>query len=217
MQLQNLYIWWHERFHGIHWNYSSHRNWRTPNFMEFHGTARVSEICALQVPWNSILFHKTAPVSEIGALQAPWNSMEFRGTARVSDWRTPSSMEFHGTARVRESGALNVPKFIWNLGRILWNLNFPILMKIVFNFAGCINFRKLISTLYLFPTYVFFFNIYIILYAFPELLITCQNVIQDLFSMLIETYLDPFLQKSMELFEQHHLDNTCGSMEFHGT
>ena len=39
--------------------------------------------------------------------------------------------------------------------------------------------------------------------------------------MLIETYLDQkvpwnFLQSSMELFEQH-LNNTRGSMEFHGT
>ena len=39
--------------------------------------------------------------------------------------------------------------------------------------------------------------------------------------MLIETYFDQkvswnFLQSSMELFEQH-LNNTCGSMEFHGT
>ena len=38
--------------------------------------------------------------------------------------------------------------------------------------------------------------------------------------MLIETYFDQkvpwnFLQSSMELFEQH-LNNTCGSMEFHG-
>ena len=44
--------------------------------------------------------------------------------------------------------------------------------------------------------------------------------IQNLFSMVIETYFDQkvpwnFLQSSMELFEQH-LNNTCGSMEFHG-
>ena len=36
----------HQKFHGIPWNCSCHRNWRTPSSMEFHGTARVSEIGA---------------------------------------------------------------------------------------------------------------------------------------------------------------------------
>ena len=36
--------------------------------MEFHGISRVSEIGALQAPWNSMEFHGTARVSEIGAL-----------------------------------------------------------------------------------------------------------------------------------------------------
>ena len=44
--------------------------------MEFHGTTRVIEIGALQIPWNSMEFHGTAHVSEIDALQVPWNSME---------------------------------------------------------------------------------------------------------------------------------------------
>ena len=44
--------------------------------MEFHGTARVVEIGAFQVPWNSMEFHGTARVIEIGALEVPWNSME---------------------------------------------------------------------------------------------------------------------------------------------
>ena len=44
--------------------------------MEFLGTASVSEIGALQVPWNSMEFHGTARVIEIGALEVPWNSME---------------------------------------------------------------------------------------------------------------------------------------------
>ena len=55
-------------FYGITWNFLFQRNWRTPSSMEFHGTARVSEIGALQVPWNSMEFHGTARVSEIGAL-----------------------------------------------------------------------------------------------------------------------------------------------------
>ena len=104
--------------------------------MEFHGTARVSEIGALLVPWNSMEllvssklaqfhssmeFHGTARVSEIGALQVPWNSMELLVSAKLAhskfhgipwnfschrNWGTSSSMEFHGTARVSEIGAL---------------------------------------------------------------------------------------------------------------
>ena len=57
----------HPKFHGIPWNCSYHRNWRTTGSMEFHGTSRVGEIGALQVPWNSMEFHGTARVSEIGA------------------------------------------------------------------------------------------------------------------------------------------------------
>ena len=40
------------KFHGIPWNCFCQRNWRTPSSMEFHGTARVIEIGALEVPWN---------------------------------------------------------------------------------------------------------------------------------------------------------------------
>ena len=57
----------------------------TSSTMEFHGTARVSEIGALQVPWNFRGFHGTARASEIGAPQVPWIYMEFHGTARVSE------------------------------------------------------------------------------------------------------------------------------------
>ena len=132
---------------------------------EFHGTARVSKFGALQVPWNSMEFHGTAGVSEIGALHVPRNSLEF-----------------HGNARVIEIGALQVPwnsmellvSVPWNSivpivcylmeplvssihwvlkwDRIPWNLSFQILMKIIFNCAGWINFRKLINTLYLFAS-----------------------------------------------------------------
>ena len=63
-------------FHRIPWNFSCQRNWRTSSSMEFHGTARVSEIGALLVQWNSMEFHGTARVIEIGALEVPWNSME---------------------------------------------------------------------------------------------------------------------------------------------
>ena len=62
--------------------------------MEFHGIARVSEIGAPKVPWNSMEFHGTSHVSEIGAIQVPWKSMELR-MRQFAD--TISSMEFHGT------------------------------------------------------------------------------------------------------------------------
>ena len=75
----------YSKFHGIPWNCSCQRNWRTPSSMEFHGTSRVSEIGELQVPWNFLEFHGTSRVSEIGVLQVPRNSMEFHGTARVSE------------------------------------------------------------------------------------------------------------------------------------
>ena len=69
-------------FHGIPWNFSCQRNWRTPSSMECHGIAHVSEIGALEVAWISMECHGDARAFEIGALQVPWNSassMEFRG------------------------------------------------------------------------------------------------------------------------------------------
>ena len=119
------------KFHGIPWNFSSQRNWRTPSSMEFHG-----------IPWNcsshrnwrtqsSMEFHGTALVIEIGALLVPWNSMELLVSAKLAhskfhgipwnfscqqNWRTPSSMEFHGNALVIEIGALLVP---WNSMELL--------------------------------------------------------------------------------------------------
>ena len=111
-------------FRWIQWNCSCHRNWRTPSSMEFHG-----------IPWNCSC-HR--------------------------NWRTPSSMEFHWTARVTEIGALQIP---WNsteplvsaklahsrLQNLFWiRINF---CGIIFNFAGWINFRKLISTLYIFESH----------------------------------------------------------------
>ena len=69
------------------------------------------------------------------------------------------------------------------------------------------------------PTYLLL-PIFALYHEFPVLLTTYQNIIQNLFSMLFETYLIKkipwnFLQNSMGLFEQH-LNDTCGSMEFHG-
>ena len=184
----------HLKFHGIQWNCSSRRNWRTPSFMEFHGTARVIEIGALQVPWNSMEL----------LVSVQWNSME----PIVCYLMDPLVSSIHWVLK-------------WD--RIPWNLSFQILMKIIFNCAEWIDFLKLINTLYLFAisltNWCFVINICTIPYAFPALLITYQNIIQNLFSMLIVTYFDQkvpwnFLQSSIELFEQH-LNNNCGSMEFH--
>ena len=224
--------WSSMEFHGIPLNCSCHRKWRTWNFMEFHGTARVIEIGALLVSWNSMKFHGTARVIEIGTP----SSMEFHGTAGVS------SMEFHETYCFYLMEPL-VSSIHWVLkwDRIPWNLSYQILMKIVFNSSGWINFPKLINTLYLFAisftNWCFIINICIIPYAFPALLITYQNIIQNLFSMLIETYFDQkfhgtfsrvpwnFLNNiwttpvvpwnSMELFPYSRVP--WNSMEYHGT
>ena len=187
----------HLKFHWIQWICSCHRNWRTPSSMEFRGTAHVIEIGALQVPWNSMEL----------LVSVPWNSME----PIVCYLMEPLVSSTH---------------WVLNWDRIPWNLSFEILKKIIFNCAGWINFRKLINTIYLFYAslfhqLMFIINICIIPYAFLTLLIMYQNIIQNLFLMPIETYFDQkvpwnFLQSSMELFEQH-LNNTCGSMEFHGT
>ena len=63
----------HHRINGIPWNFSCHQNWCTPSSMEFHG-----------IPWNfschrnwciSMEFHGSARVSEIGAFLVPWNCL----------------------------------------------------------------------------------------------------------------------------------------------
>ena len=113
----------HSKFHGIPWNYSCQRNWRTWSSMEFHGTARVIEISALQVPWNSMEL----------LVSVPWNSME----PIVCYLMEPLVSSIH---------------WVLNWDRIPWNLSFQILIKIMFNCAGWINFRKLINTLHLFAS-----------------------------------------------------------------
>ena len=73
-------------FHRIPWNCSCQRNWRILSSMEFRGISRVSEIGALQVPWNSIEFHGTARVIEIGAPKVPWNSMELLLSSKLAHY-----------------------------------------------------------------------------------------------------------------------------------
>ena len=205
----------HSKFHGIPWNCSCHRNWPTWSSMDFHGTARVSEIGALEIPWNSMELLVSSKLAHFKFHGIPWNCSCHR------NWRTPSSMELLVSVPwnsmepivcyLMEPLVSSIHRVLkWD--RIPWNLSFQILMKIIFNCAGGINFRKLINTLYLFTisftNWCFIVNICIIPYAFPALLITYQNIIRNLFSMLIETYFDQkvpwnFLQSSMELFEQH--------------
>ena len=169
----------HPKFHGIPWNCSCHRNWRTPCSMEFHG-----------IPWNCSCQRNWRILSSMEFHGIPWNcscqrnwcnkrSMEFHGIpwnfSCQRNWHTSSSMEFHGTARVSEICALQVPwnsmellvSVPWNYRnlfcclleplvssmhwvlkwyKIPWNLSFKILMKIVFNCAGWINFHLIFST-----------------------------------------------------------------------
>ena len=135
--------------------------------MDFHGTWGAPIAMIRTVPWNSMEFHWTwsAPISMKRAVS--WNSMElgFRQFRRncsfqrnIGALQVPwNSVEFHGTVCVSEIGELLLDGAIFiietlslNLSRIPWNLRFQILMKIIFNYAGWINFRKLTNTLYLF-------------------------------------------------------------------
>ena len=78
----------HPKFHGIPWNCSCNRNLRTPSSMEFHGTARVSEIGALEVPWNSLLV--SAKLAHLKFHGIPWNSMELLVSSKSAH------LKFHG-------------------------------------------------------------------------------------------------------------------------
>ena len=136
-------------FHGIPLNCSCHRNWQTPSSVEFRGIARVIEIGALQIPWNSMEFYGTASVIEIGPFQFPWNFIELFVSSKLA------YSQFHGIlCNLFILFISRKPFVLWKLSLIRVELyrilSFPILMTIVFNFAGWINFRKLISTLLLF-------------------------------------------------------------------
>ena len=90
-------------FHEIPWNCSCQRNWRTQSSMEFHGTSHVSEMGALQVPWNSMELLVSAKLAHSKFHGIPWNCSCQRKL------RTQKSMELHGTSHVSEIGALQVP------------------------------------------------------------------------------------------------------------
>ena len=98
----------HFKFHGIPWNCSCHRNWHTP-------TARVMEIGALQVHWNTLELHRTAHVMEINAPQVSWNSKEFHGTAHVIE-----IVDFQFATYNMHFGqySLRIKKIIQNFSRV---------------------------------------------------------------------------------------------------
>ena len=121
----------HFKFHGIQWNCSCQQNWRILSSMEFHGTACVSEIGALLVPWNSMELLVSLKLAYSKFHGIPWNSMELLVSAKLAhlkfhwipwncsyqrNWRILSSMEFHGTSPVSEIGTLQVP---WNSMELL--------------------------------------------------------------------------------------------------
>ena len=80
MELGVRQIRWHEKFHGIPWNWMCANFADTSSSMEFHGTGSAPISLTRAVPWNSMEFHGTrsAPISLTRAV--PWNSMEFYGT-----------------------------------------------------------------------------------------------------------------------------------------
>ena len=108
--------------------------------------------------------------------------------------------------------------------RIPWNLSFKILTKMIFNCAGWIDFHKfLISYNFLqvsFANLCFIINICIIPYMhFQHYSLRNKISFKISFQCSLKLFGQKvpwnFLQSPMELFEQH-LNNICGSMEFHG-
>ena len=94
------------KFHGIPWNCSCHRNWRTSrNSMKLLMSAKLVDSLFHGIPWNCSWPRNWRTPSYMEFHGILWNCSCQR------NWRTASSMEFHGTARVSEIGAFQVP---WN-------------------------------------------------------------------------------------------------------
>ena len=111
----------HRKFHGIPWNFKCANFDDMSSSMEFHGMSSAPISLTRAVPWNSMEL----------LVSVPWNSMEPIACYLME----PLVSSIHWVLK-------------WD--RIPWNLSFQILMKIIFNCAGWINFRKLIKTIYLF-------------------------------------------------------------------
>ena len=104
------------KFHGIPWNCLCQRNGRTPYSMEFHWTARVSEIGALKIPWNSMELLMSAKLGHSKFHGIPWNLFYYY---LLEPFVSP----------IRR---------VLNFDRIPQYLRFPILMTIIFHIAGWI-------------------------------------------------------------------------------
>ena len=134
-------------------------------------------------------------------------------------------MEFHRTYCYLMEPLVSSVHWDLKWDRIPWNLNFQILMKVIFNCAGWINFRKLLKTPYIFmqdslTNWCVIINICIIPFALPALLITYQNIIQISFQCSLKLILIKKFRGTLSRVPWifwTHLNNTCGSLEIHGT
>ena len=107
---------WHEKFHGIPWNFKCANFVDTSSSMEFHGIWSVPISLTRAVPWNSMEFHGTwnAPISMTRAV--PWISVEL--WMRHIRWHE----QFHGIPW--NSMELGVRQIRWHeqFHGIPWNL-----------------------------------------------------------------------------------------------
>ena len=113
-------------FHGIPWNCSSHRNWRTQSPMEFHGTAIVIEIGALLVPWNSMELLVSAKLAHRKFHGIPWNSMELLVSAKLAHYKfhgIPWNCSSHRNWRTQSSLEFHETALVIEIGALLvpWN------------------------------------------------------------------------------------------------
>ena len=189
--------------------------------MELLVSAKLANLNFHGIPWNfschpNLRTPSFARVIEIGALQFPCNSMELLVSV---PWNSIEPFVCYLTEPLVSS-----IHWILKWDRIPWNLSFQILMKIIFNCAGWINFRKLINTLYLFAS--LFHQLIFHWYLHYTICIPgiTHYVSKYHSKSLFNAHWNSFWSKSsMELFEQH-LNNTSwnlrnktsSSMEFHG-
>ena len=129
----------HFKFHGIPWNCSCHQNWCATSFTEFHGTARVIEIGALLVPWNSMELLMSSKLAHFKFHGTQWNCTCYR------NWCAPSSMEFHGMFFYLMEPLASSILWVWNLDRIPWNLSFVSLFHHIMFYYQYLHYTLCIS------------------------------------------------------------------------
>ena len=116
--------------------------------------------------FHGIQLNCSCEISQLKFHGIPWNSMDLIVSVKLAH------SKFHRIPWfVLIEPFVSSIRWVLNLDRIPWNLSFQILMKIIFNFAGWINFSKFISTLYLlyvsYTNLCFIINICITPHAFP--------------------------------------------------